>query len=218
MIDDLAGRIRQCAEIAGSGDELARLTGIPRRTLEYYLIGQSEPKIGRCVEIAKAVGVDVGWLATGEGVQFHERDLDFADDGGHIFLSVFDAHCGSANSGWPGAVPVIEQLVFTAGYLKARNLNSETLAAIKVEGDSMSGLLNEGDTLMFDRSRSRLEGEAVYVIRLNDRLQPKRLQRRLDGSVQIISENNSYRDIVVPEEGLTHLDILGRVVWAGGWM
>lgn len=218
MIDDLAERIRQCAEIAGSGDELARLTAIPRRALEYYLTGQSEPKIGRCVEIARAVGVDVGWLATGEGIQFPERDLDYAEDGDYIFLSVFDAHCESASSGWPGTLPVIGQLIFTAGYLKARNLNSENLAAIKVEGDSMSGLLSEGDTLMFDRSRSRLEGEAVYVIRLNDRLQPKRPQRQLDGSVQIISENTSYRDIVVPKEALADLDILGRVVWAGGWM
>lgn len=157
-------------------------------------------------------------MATGEGIQFPERELEYADDGDYIFLSVFDAHCESTSSGWPGALPVIGQLIFTAGYLKARSLSGETLAAIKVEGDAMSGLLSEGDTLMFDRSRSKLEGEAVYVIRLDDRLQPKRLQRQLDGSVQIISENKSYRDLVVPKEALADLEIPGRVVWAGGWM
>ncbi len=67
MSEGLAARIRECAEIAGSGDELSRLTAIPRRTLEYYLTGHREPKVARCVDIAKAVGVDIGWLASGEG-------------------------------------------------------------------------------------------------------------------------------------------------------
>ncbi|WP_425343470.1 helix-turn-helix domain-containing protein [Pseudomonas aeruginosa] len=62
MTEGLAARIRTCAALVGSGDELARLTAIPRRTLEYYLTGDSEPKLARCVDIAKAAGVDIGWL------------------------------------------------------------------------------------------------------------------------------------------------------------
>lgn len=63
----LTGRLRICAKMAGSGDALSAITGIPRRTLENYLSGESEPKITRVVEIADAVGVYVEWLATGRG-------------------------------------------------------------------------------------------------------------------------------------------------------
>ncbi len=65
----LVGRLRQCAEIAGSGDELARRTGIPRRTLEYYLAGDTDPKAKRLTAIVEATGVNGHWLLTGRGAK-----------------------------------------------------------------------------------------------------------------------------------------------------
>ncbi|AZE10213.1 Phage repressor [Pseudomonas chlororaphis subsp. aureofaciens] len=82
----------------------------------------------------------------------------------------------------------------------------------------MSGLFEDGDTVMIDHGRNQLEAEAVYVIRLDDHLYAKRLQRLLDGSIRIISENNAYRDIMVSKNQLNDLEIIGRVVWAGGWL
>lgn len=65
--NSLAGRIRRCADLAGSGDALSQKTAIPRRTLEDYLTGKSEPKAARLVAIARACGVSLDWLAAGEG-------------------------------------------------------------------------------------------------------------------------------------------------------
>ena len=56
---------------------------------------------------------------------------------------------------------------------------------------------------------SQLFASVLYV---------KRLQRQFDGSIQIISENKAYQNMVVPKEHLGDLEIIGRVVWAGGWM
>lgn len=67
MTFGMAERIRKCAELAGSGDALSRKTAIPRRTLETYLTGATEPKASRLVAIARAADVTVEWLATGEG-------------------------------------------------------------------------------------------------------------------------------------------------------
>ncbi|MCP3018420.1 helix-turn-helix domain-containing protein [Cupriavidus basilensis] len=63
----LVDRLRQCAEIAGSGDELSRRAAIPRRTLEYYLAGESDPKAKRLTAIVEATGVNGHWLLTGSG-------------------------------------------------------------------------------------------------------------------------------------------------------
>jgi len=62
---DLAFRIRECAQLVGSGDELSRRTGIPRRTLENYLSGRSEPKAAAVSAIAKTAGVSSDWLLLG---------------------------------------------------------------------------------------------------------------------------------------------------------
>lgn len=65
MIPEIAGRIRRCAELVGSGDALSQKADIPRSTLETYLTGKAEPKASRLVAIAEAAGVSVQWLATG---------------------------------------------------------------------------------------------------------------------------------------------------------
>lgn len=219
MSEGLADRIRQCAELAGSGDELARLTAIPRRTLEYYLTGQSEPKVARCVEIAKAVGVDIGWLASGEGAKLRGVPASVeVDDDKYAYVPLYDARCSAGHGAWSDGAKVLTMLAFTAYSLRKQGLEPSKLSAIRVDGDSMEGLLSDGDTVMIDHSRSSLEGEAVYVIRLDDHLYAKRLQRQFDGSIHIISENKAYRDMVVPKERLNDLDIVGRVVWAGGWL
>ena len=218
MTTSLAERIRQCADIAGSGDELARITAIPRRTLEYYMTGQSEPKVIRCVEIAKAVGVDVGWLASGEGDMRPARREDAPDDGKYVYVPLYDARCSAGNGAWNEGAKVWTQLAFTRYSLQRKGLNPDTLSAIQVAGDSMIPLLEDGDTVLIDHQRNSLEGEGIYVLHLDDHLYAKRLQRQFDGALHIISQNKEYRDMVVPKERLSELHIIGRVVWAGGWM
>lgn len=81
----ISDRIRICADLAGSGDELARKANIPRSTLETYLTSQSEIKAGRIVAICAATGVAPTWLLTGEGEMLRAaaakgpvRELDMA--------------------------------------------------------------------------------------------------------------------------------------------
>lgn len=107
-------------------------------------------------------------------------------------------------------------LSFTRYSLRKKGLTPTDLACLRVDGDSMTGLLEDGDTVMIDQSRNALEG--VYVVMLDDHLYAKRLQRQFDGSVLIISHNPAYKDMTVPKERLPELHIVGRAVWAGGWM
>lgn len=71
--ETLRDRIRTCTNLAGSGNSLAKSTGIPRRTLENYLSGRSEPKWMALAAIAKTVNVNGHWLLTGEGPMLLEE-------------------------------------------------------------------------------------------------------------------------------------------------
>ncbi|MNZ24552.1 putative HTH-type transcriptional regulator [compost metagenome] len=219
MNEELAVRMRKCADIAGSGDELARITAIPRRTLEYYLTGEREPKVGRCVEIAKAVGVSIGWLASGEGEPFPKTpQVAVPEDDIYAYIPLYDARCSSGHGSWNERAQVLTHLAFTRYSLQKKGLNPAVLACLRNDGDSMTGLIEDDDTVMIDLSRNDLAGEAIYVILLDDHLYAKRLQRQFDGSVHIISNNPVYHDLVVPKAQLDALAIVGRVVWAGGWL
>lgn len=186
--------------------------------MEYYLTGKSEPKIGRCVDIARAVGVDITWLATGEGEQHQGVEMQPPAHDVYVYVPLYDSRCSAGQGQWSKRTTSVTQLAFTVSSLEKRGLDYRSLAAIRVDGDSMEGLLSDGDAVMFDHARKVLEGEAIYVIRLDDHLYPKRLQRQLDSSVHVISENKAYRDLVVPKEHLDGLEIVGRVVWSGEWM
>lgn len=63
----IGDRIRECARRVGSIEELGKLSGVPRRSLEDYIAGISEMKAGRLFVIAQAAGVSPVWLQTGEG-------------------------------------------------------------------------------------------------------------------------------------------------------
>ena len=60
-------RMAEAASLAGNATRLAEKTHISRRAIGEYLAGNAEPSRPRLVAIAKAAGVSVDWLATGEG-------------------------------------------------------------------------------------------------------------------------------------------------------
>jgi phage repressor protein C with HTH and peptisase S24 domain len=86
------------------------------------------------------------------------------------------------------------------------------LRVITGYGDSMEGTFNDGDVLFVDTGVKEVRVDAVYVFALNEDLYIKRLQRRPDGSVTIISDNKKYEPYVVTQR--EQFSIMGRVVWA----
>lgn len=63
--DALRSRLQECAQKLGSVNALAKASGIPQSTIRNYFT-DGEPSRYNIVAIAKAAGVSVSWLATGE--------------------------------------------------------------------------------------------------------------------------------------------------------
>lgn len=61
----LPARIRECVDKIGNGNEFSRLSGINRRTLDYYMSGTSEPKANALAAIANCANVSLDWLICG---------------------------------------------------------------------------------------------------------------------------------------------------------
>lgn len=119
-----------------------------------------------------------------------------------------------------GAVVHNEQVVDYLSFRKewVRNtlgVSIQDLALISVIGDSMEPTLSEGDVVLLDMTtRSVLDG-SIYALQLNGGLLVKRIQRKLDGSVVVKSDNARYDTEVVSEDKADRLKIIGRVVWVG---
>lgn len=207
-------------DVMGStgGRAFARKCGLSEGAIRSYLSGDTYPTLDRLEQIAAAVGVSAVWLAFGESSQPQAAPQEAIDDEQYSLIPLYDARCSAGHGSWNEGCRVLTHLAFTRYSLRKKGLEAAQLSAIRVDGDSMEGLLKDGDTVLLDHRRNALEGEAVYVIRLDDHLYAKRLQRQFDGSVHIISQNKAYQVMVVPRERLGELEIIGRVVWAAGWM
>jgi len=209
------GRLRELASKVGSANALAKAAGISQSGIQRYLNG-GEPSRKALVAIATAGGVSIDWLATGRGAS-NDTAEDPSGMEDYAFVPLYDAQCSAGDGSWNENSRVLTHLSFTRYSLRKQGLTPEHLSAIRVDGDSMEPVLNSGDTVLIDHTRTAIEGEGIYVVRLDGHLYAKRLQRNFDGVV-IISENKHYQPINVPRDRMDELQVIGRAVWSAGWL
>lgn len=92
---------------------------------------------------------------------------------------------------------------------------SAQLSMIRVEGDSMSPTLNDGDDILVNEADAadRLR-DGIYVLRLDDGLMVKRLALNpVARLVTVRSDNPAYPSW--PDCKLSDIRVIGRVVWGG---
>ncbi|MEL7982184.1 S24 family peptidase [Vreelandella titanicae] len=192
----------------------SKLCGLSEATLRSYLSGATYPTLDRLMLISEASKVDPQWLAFGTEVDI-PTEVKGMDD--YAFVPLYDAQCSAGDGAWNEGCRVLTHISFTRYSLRKQGLTPDHLSAIRIDGDSMEPDLHSGDTVLIDHTRIAIEGEGIYILRLDGHLYAKRLQRNFDG-VSIISSNKEYREVVVPRDRLAELEIVGRAVWSAGWL
>lgn len=210
--------------------------GLSEGAVRAFLKGRI-PRADDALAIARARGVDLVWLLSGDSAngernalqektkkdsiisqvtefsvdyQWPEFDEEYAlIDGYHIAVS---AGHGAFND----QHEVKRKLAFRRKWLKFRQLNPVNLAVVFAKGDSMEPTIHSGDSILVDLSRNQIQDGGLFVLRLGDELYAKRLQKRVDGGVNIISDNKAgYETLSVLPNELESLSIIGKVVWLG---
>ena len=90
---------------------------------------------------------------------------------------------------------------------------------MRVTGDSMEPLLNHNDYVLVNlNDRERILDRKVYAIRVDGDYRVKRLCKKLDGTIILISDNPRYEDERLTPELLETIDfkIIGRVLERSG--
>ena len=83
------------------------------------------------------------------------------------------------------------------------------IEAINVSGDSMEPTFSYNDIVFINRNKTDLQRGGIFTIRTEAGLFIKRVQKRIDGKVDIISDNKVYTTQTLdPRE----IEVIGRVV------
>lgn len=114
---------------------------------------------------------------------------------------------GHADDDLPGG-----RLRFSQVWLRSLGLDPARLSVIEVAGDSMEPSLRDGDEILVERDAGRWR-DGIHVVRIDDVLLVKRLERGPGGTIRVISDNPAYPR---SERAAADVAIVGRVVWKGG--
>lgn len=90
----------------------------------------------------------------------------------------------------------------------------EQLARIELRGDHMAPTLANGSTLLIDTAIRRIEGAAVYVLIREAEIFVRRVQKNIDGSYALSSDNPAYQPEVISDPLKAGIVVCGRVVAA----
>lgn len=110
----------------------------------------------------------------------------------------------------------VQEMRFSKRWLRHNTDASSfaTLAVVTAKGDSMMPTFTDGSILLVDASFTQLKVDGVYVLRRDDELFIKRIQRNLDGSFDVISDNPQYKVQVIRDPLKNNILVLGRVLLA----
>lgn len=85
----------------------------------------------------------------------------------------------------------------------------KNIDAINVSGDSMEPTFSYNDIVFINRSKTNINRSGIFTIRTESGLFIKRIQKRLDGKIDIISDNKVYDTQTLSEN---EVEIIGRVM------
>jgi phage repressor protein C with HTH and peptisase S24 domain len=212
--EEFRRRLRLIMQQFGSVADLARAVGVSDNAIYKWVSGRGQPSMMSLVNLSKAAGVSVEWLATGRGSPTKARGESHGMEvveGGPVPRQSLRTANGRGTAQNP---QIVDYLSFQPDWLQRElNMDLRNLALVEVMGDSMAPTIDEGDLVLVDLREARFRSDGVYVLRIGSDLAVKRLQRQPDGTVLIRGDNPAYESSTVKPEEVT---LLGRVLWIGG--
>jgi phage repressor protein C with HTH and peptisase S24 domain len=93
-----------------------------------------------------------------------------------------------------------------------QSVNPADIAALNVIGDSMEPTLQNKEVVIFDTKQTEIKKGGIFIVATNAGLFVKRITQRVDGSIELISDNKNYNSEILSEDELTNTKIVGRVI------
>lgn len=196
------------AEFAEAIDEkLSRVNDV--------LSGKQRPPFDMVEKILTTFDIDANWLITGKNSSSKNPDeqKNYSEEHEYDYVPMFDVEVSAGNGAAAyGVVEPANHLAYRKDWLKLRGLFAKDLNCVTARGDSMEPTIHSKDTLLVDTSKNNPRDGQIYVIRSGDTLWVKRIQKQIDGSLLLISDNDTYPPMSLTLADHPDIQVIGQVV------
>lgn len=211
-----------------SGRQFASKVGITYSTLHNYLVNKSVPTLDNLVKLAEATNTNLNWLAIGRGSMMIAPEASGSHScsfSGNIeldefyFIPKYDAKASAGSGRCISDSKPLEFLVFSKEWVNnILKINCSSLFSIDVIGDSMSGEIEDGDTLLINKDATSLN-DSIYMLRIDGDLFVKRVQKLPNQIVRISSANKVYEPYQIDMNNPPRdFEVIGKAVWIGRYI
>lgn len=233
---DPTGFVARLRELIGeeSVSRFAAEVGLGDNLVRKYLEGAT-PGLDKVVRICRAKGVSIAWLALGQGPRQKGEESGAAsapprrraeatpgDGGAHeivealdgrefVLLPRYDVKVSAGGGSLVHSEQIVDYYAFNRRWFEERvGILPAQVVLLEVHGDSMEPDLFDGDLVLVDTSKTSFVSDAIYVLLIDGTLVIKRVNKRLDGHIEIRSSNDKYGAEVLTPEQAEQLVIVGR--------
>lgn len=200
-----------------SQEDLAEHLNVKKNTVWNWENEKSYPNAAQLIKIMK-LGLDIQYVLTGSTNVAIKNNLDENKRNGSnikdfAYVPDYDVlvSAGFGTDGQGTTAPSGHR-AFPKDWLLQHGLKEKNLNVVTAYGDSMVPTINDKDSLLVDTSRNIPYDGRIYVIRSGDTLWVKRIQKKLDGSLLLISDNPSYPPMNLELDSLDDVQIIGQVI------
>ncbi len=209
-----------------------------RRTLTDYVSNKTEPRASVIAEICDLTGVDIDWLIRGgshisplagaqksasgliasEALKQPSRlpklEIERSDlETGLTRIPQFDINASAGPGALPGNEAVASVVSFETSFLRDLGARPDACSAIWVKGDSMEPTIPDRSVAIIDHSQTSVKNGCIYVLNVQDDLLVKRVRRKIDGTIELVSDNDRYPVEPIAPDRAAQLRVIGRVVY-----
>lgn len=199
-------RLREERERLGyTQPAFAELANTTKKSQIDYEKDITQPKAGYLADIAQ-VGADINYIVTGQKVNHNEPDNDeFAK------IPVYDVEASAGHGSFFNGENVLYHMAYRKEWIRNRGLNIKDLGIIVIKGDSMEPTLNDRESILINQAETEPKDGHIYVVRSDDVLWVKRVQRLPNHQVLLLSDNKFYPPITIDLK-TDNFQVIGKVV------
>lgn len=218
-------RVKNAIRLGGGPATMASKTGIPVGTINKYVAMSSAASLSNVVRICRSLGLTVDELISGQTspplrvtenppVQMAGSSSPALSGADFIALPFLDIHASAG----PGAIAPVHAEVrtvisFERSFLRNLGAMPEWCKIIGARGDSMTPTIPDGALIVVDHSQTEVVNGWISVVDVGGDLLVKRVRRRLDGTIELVSDNPIYPVETIGADRIDQLTIIGRVVY-----
>lgn len=194
------------------GDILEIIHGFLRETPDFFLKTDELSK-----ESAPYEQRTTKLLLSGDGKHkgLMLNDLSHPESQDAIYIEHYVDVRGAAGAGQvtPTDQMIISVAVNAVEWRKYVDLNPKRVKVISVHGDSMAPSLQHGDQVLVDTACNRFIDDSIYAIQQGDVLRIKRIKLKLDGSIEVKSDNDhGFGMEMYSKEEAAAFTVFGRIL------